>query len=84
MSGSVSNLKKDVGNATIVVCKESRGSCSAVNKIKVATCDKVKSINVCCILRNNKLCAGILYADNSLKEVSLTILNVLTERVRKL
>ena len=35
LSGSVSNLKKDVGNATIVVCEESCGSCSAVNKIKI-------------------------------------------------
>ena len=53
-----------------------------VNVVEALTCDKVKAVNICGIVGDNKACTGILYVNNGFEKVALSILDILTKRVK--
>ena len=78
----IGDLENNVGHATIVVSHKCREHSGLVYKIKLFARNKVKSVNIARGVGNYKLGPTVIDIYYGFKKISLSVLNILTERMK--
>ena len=79
---AIGNLENDVGNAAVGVCDRSALIRHRVDVLKGLAGQEVQTVDVCGVIGNRHLCAGVLHRDDGFELIAQTVLNILAERVK--